>query len=239
MQRRWAVIGWVAPVAFMLMLVTSNVGFSVNSLWLYERLFERNEVPARTGISMEGLRGVGAQIQDYFASDKEPLEVTAVVDGVELSLFDGDEASHMADVKQLFRKTYGVQWASGIFLLIITGVAVLTFRRRSVEVLASWLRRGAIITAASILAIGIASVVAFDQVFLLFHQIGFPQGNFQFSSQTDYLVLVFPNGFWEDITLVIGVMTLVEAAAAFVVSIAMRRAVWRWQRQAPLASSAP
>jgi hypothetical protein len=47
---------------------------------------------------------------------------------------------------------------------------------------------------------------------LLFHYIGFPEGNFTFSTQTDYLVRVFPYGFWADITFVIGAMTLAEAA---------------------------
>ena len=74
MQRTWTVIGWLAPVAFMLLLITSSVCLSANSLWLYERLFERNQVPARTGITIEGLRDVSGQIQDYFGSDTEPMQ---------------------------------------------------------------------------------------------------------------------------------------------------------------------
>ena len=70
---------------------------------------------------------------------------------------------------------------------------------------------------------GIGSLVAFDQLFLLFHYIGFPQGNFLFDTRTSYLVQVFPFGFWRDITLLIGAMTLAEAAALYGVGFLVRR----------------
>ncbi|MCH8848858.1 MAG: hypothetical protein IIC32_07795, partial [Chloroflexi bacterium] len=44
MHRSWAVVGWLAPVALMLLLVTSNVRFAVGSLPVYDALFERHGV---------------------------------------------------------------------------------------------------------------------------------------------------------------------------------------------------
>ena len=89
-----------------------------------------------------------------------------------------------------------------------------------------WFGGGLIIASAFIVIIGVASVVAFRQVFLLFHYIGFPEGNFTFSTQTDYLVRIFPNGFWSDITFVIGAMTLVEAALIWT-AVRVARRIWR------------
>ena len=235
MRRRWPVIGWLAPVALMLLLVTTNVRFSANSLYLYEQLFERNHVSARTGITPEGLRGVGAQIQDYFNSDTEPLQVTAVVDGVERNLFDTDEVAHMSDVKQLFLKTYRVQGASLLFILLMTGAAVARYRRRVYEPIALWLRRGSLIAAVAIVVIGVASLVAFDQVFLLFHYLGFPEGNFLFDTRTDYLVRVFPLRFWEEITFFIGLLTLIEAAILYGIGVAIPRVAERLARRRSLA----
>ena len=230
MRRWWTVVGWLAPVALMLLLVTTNVRLTANSLAVYERLFERHQVPARTGITTEGLRDVGRQIQDYFGSDDEPLKVTAVVNGVERSLFGADEASHMSDVKQLFRKTYRVQAASALFLLIVAAAAVALHRRRSWALLAMWLRRGAVISTVAIVVIGLASLVAFDQVFLLFHYLGFPEGNFTFNTTTDYLVRVFPIGFWADITVLIGIMTILQAALLYAVGAVTPRLVRRRAR---------
>ena len=230
MRRWWTVVGWLAPVALMLLLVTTNVRLTANSLAVYERLFERNQVPTRTGITTEGLRDVGRQIQDYFGSDDEPLRVAAVVNGVERSLFGVDEASHMSDVKQLFRKTYRVQAVSALFLLIVAAAAVALHRRRSWTLLAMWLRRGAVISAVAIVVIGLASLVAFDQVFLLFHYLGFPEGNFTFNTTTDYLVRVFPIGFWADLTVLIGIMTILQAALLYAVGAVTPRLVRRRAR---------
>jgi uncharacterized membrane protein len=67
------------------------------------------------------------------------------------------------------------------------------------------------------------ATVAFNQVFLLFHYIGFPQGNFTFSSRDDYLVRVFPNGFWSDITFVIGLLAVVGAAMVYALGVAIAK----------------
>ena len=227
MHRSWAVVGWLAPVALMLLLVTSNVRFAAGSLSVYDALFERYGVSGRTGITPDGLRSVGRQLQDYFESEAEPLRVRAAVDGVERDLFGADEVSHMADVKQLFRRTFRVQGASALLLALLAGLAVYTFRGAVWGTLAVWARRGALIAAAVIAVLGIGSLVAFDQLFLLFHYIGFPQGNFLFDSRSDYLVRVFPFGFWRDITLLIGAMTLLEAGALYAAGLLLRRAAAR------------
>ena len=222
MHRSWAVVGWLAPVALMLLLVTSNVRFAVGSLPVYDALFERHGVSARTGITPEGLRGVGRQFQEYFTSEAEPLRVRAEVDGVERGLFGADEVSHMADVKQLILLTFSVQRASAMFLLLVTGLAVYAFRRAVWGTLAAWLRRGPLVTTGVIAVLGIAALVAFDPLFTLFHNLAFPQGNFLFPRTAD-LVRAFPFGFWRDMTLLIGAMTLVEAAALYAVGLVLRR----------------
>lgn len=213
MRQRWTIVAWLAPIAIMLVLVTSNVRLAANSLTLYEALFERNNVEQRTGITKEGLRDVGQQVQEYFRSDEEPLIVTAEVAGIPRSLFTPEEAAHMADVKQLFLKTYRVQAASALFLALVALIAVFSLRGRAYAAVGRWLWHGGLLTVGVILTVGLASVVAFDEVFLLFHQLGFPQGNFLFDPRVYFLTRVFPQGFWFDITLFIALLSLAEAAA--------------------------
>lgn len=217
----WRVIGWTAAAAIAVLLITSTVRFAANSLPLYEALFERNGVTARTGISADGLADVGRQVQEYFNSGAEPLRVTAVVDGVERELFNADEVSHMADVKVLFRRTYRVQTAAALLLCVLTAAEVRRRRSRVYLAAAGWLRRGALLTAAIVLVLGALSVIAFDQLFTAFHYLGFPQGNWLFDPRTDYLVRVFPLGFWQDVTLIIGALALLEAAVLWTVGFAV------------------
>jgi len=223
MRGRWAVLGGVVSIAIALLLVTSAVRVSANSLWLYEQLFERNDVPQRTGISMDGLRDIGGQILDYFGSDAEPLDVRTTINGVEVSLLGDDENAHMADVKQLFIKTYMVQTFAGLTAFVILLVTAYRFRRSALVPISAWLKHGALVVAGGILVVGVAATVAFNQVFLLFHYIGFPQGNFTFNSRDDYLVRVFPNGFWSDMTFVIGLLTVVGAAMVYALGVALTK----------------
>ena len=219
----WRIAGWVAPVALGLLLVTTTVRCAAESLPLYEALFERHSVSERTGITPEGLAHVGREVQAYFASSSDdPLAVEVEVHGVPRSLFNENEVSHMADVKALFLRVYRVQWMSAVLFVVLTVAAAWRLRREAYPVIASWLRRGAALTGAVILVLGLLSVVAFRQVFIVFHYIGFPQGNWVFDPRTEYLVQVFPFGFWRDITLLIGVFILLAAAVLWGVGGALR-----------------
>ncbi len=213
---RWRIAGWVATVALGLLMVTTTVRCAAESLPLYEALFERHSVSERTGITPEGLVHVGREVQAYFASGTDaPLSVTVQVYGVPRTLFNENEVSHMADVKALFRRVYRVQAISAVLLTALVLLAAWRLGREALGVAASWLRRGSALTAAVILILGLLSVVAFRQVFIVFHYIGFPQGNWVFDPRTEYLVQVFPFGFWRDITLLIGAFILLEAAVAW------------------------
>ena len=228
MQRSWRGVGFLAPVALLLLLITTNVRLVANSVTVYSALFERHGVAERAGITPEGLRGVARQVQAYFNTPIEPLQATAEVNGAERELFRPAEVSHMADVKQLFGRTYRTQAAAGLFLVLVTLIAAVSQRRAALSTIASWLRRGALLTAGVILVLGIVSVVAFDPLFTAFHYIGFPQGNFLFNTSSDYLVLIFPFGFWRDVTLLIALLVLAESAVLFLAA----RGLTRIERQA-------
>ena len=224
LKEPWRIAGWVAPVALGLLLVTTTVRCTAESLPLYEALFERHSVSERTGITPEGLAHVGREVQAYFASSSDdPLDVTVQVHGVPRTLFNDNEVSHMADVKALFLRVYRVQSISAIVLIALGLLAAWRLRGAAYLVIASWLRRGIVLTGAVILVLGLLSAVAFRQVFIVFHYIGFPQGNWVFDPRTEYLVQVFPFGFWRDITLLIGAFILLGAAALWWLGGALRR----------------
>ncbi len=211
-----------APVAVLLLLISANVLWAAGSLRLYEALFVRHGVSANTGISPEGLRAVGRQVQDYFAGDEEPLQARAAVYGEERDLFTDAEAAHMADVKALFRRVERIQLGAALFLLAALAASAFFERRCAVAEAVRWLMDGAVVTAAFVAAVGLASIVAFDAVFDLFHALGFPQGNYRFDTRSSYLVRIFPFGFWRDVTLLIGVLALAEAGVLYAAGRALR-----------------
>jgi uncharacterized membrane protein len=55
------------------------------------------------------------------------------------------------------------------------------------------------VSVAIVAAIGVAAVLAFDPLFLLFHEVFFPQGNFLFAPDSNLLRL-YPEWYWQGIT---------------------------------------
>ena len=211
----WRVAGVLVPVALAVALITTNVRLATGSITLWDALFERHHVAERTGIAPGDLRNVGREVQEYFDGDAEPFQVVARVQGQERPLFSRQEALHMSDVRGLFHLTWRVQEASILFLALMVGAAFLRYRRRAWSDVGRWARHGAVLAGVFVVAVGLISAVAFGPLFDLFHNIGFRNDLWQLDPNRDFLVMIFPFGFWRDITLLIGVATLVEAAVLF------------------------
>jgi len=69
-----------------------------------------------------------------------------------------------------------------------------------------------------VVLIGLVAVVAFEPLFLLFHYAFFPQGNFLFDPATSNLIRLYPDWYWEGITLRVGASFVALALALAAVS---------------------
>lgn len=142
------------------------------------------------------------------------------------STFTPDEYAHMADVRGVFR---GAEIVAGLAFLVVA-YRVARARRRLVAL--RLIRAGALISVAIVAAIGVAAAVAFDPLFLLFHEVFFPQGNFLFAPDSNLLRL-YPEWYWQGITAGVGAsfiaVALLTAGAAH---IALRRRANTYTRAA-------
>jgi integral membrane protein (TIGR01906 family) len=137
-------------------------------------------------------------------------------------LFTEDEHAHMADVRGVF---------DGAKVLIPAGFFVMAIRlqrarSRSAAAMFRLVRDGAIAAGVAVAVVGIVAVVAFDAAFLLFHQVFFPQGNFLFDPATSNLLRLYPDWYWQGITLRMGLSFIgLAAAVAVAAAVGLRRAL--------------
>ena len=135
--------------------------------------------------------------------------------------YTADEVSHMADVRRVF---------DGAKILIPAGFFVMAIRlqrarAKSAEAMLRLVRDGAIAAGVAVAAVGVVAALAFDQVFLLFHEVFFPQGNFLFDPATSNLLRLYPDWYWQGITIRIGLSFIALAAAvALAAFLGLRRA---------------
>jgi integral membrane protein (TIGR01906 family) len=114
--------------------------------------------------------------------------------------FTEDEVGHMADVRRVI---------DGAKLAVIAGTVVILVRLHRARARGSrelWrlVQRGAIAGAAAVIAIGLIAIFAFEPLFLAFHYVFFPQGNFLFDPAASNLIRLYPDWYWEGMTLRIG-----------------------------------
>ena len=67
------------------------------------------------------------------------------------------------------------------------------------------------------------SLVAFDTLFTLFHQVFFPGGNWSFDPSRQRLVQLYPFAFWQLVAAAYGVLVLVLGAGAWLLGQALAR----------------
>ena len=229
---KWAVLQrvlfFLAVLALPFLFISSSVTWAINDLNLYQRGFNKYRISGRTGIEKEGLVSVGSQIRSYFNSSREPLQVRASVFGNERELFNQQEVLHMRDVKGLVRGVYRVAIATAVYLLLFVTVGLLVLRSRFFAHLARLALWGSGLTVALIALVGIFSLVAFDRLFLIFHQTSFANNYWMLDPKRDYLLMLFPQGFWLDATIFVALLTI---AQAIVVGGAGAGALLLWRRR--------
>ena len=210
---RWAMIlvGTLLVLAIPVFLVTSNVKWMANSVTVWGVLFDRHHVPHRTDTPKTELMDGARHIVLYFNSSAEDLQVVMEVSGRELQVFNLREVRHMADVKTLFSGTFVVFEASGALLGVLIVGGLLVFRRRALFPIAWLLAVGGAVTVGLVLLIGVVAIISFGPLFTTFHVLSFSNDLWQLDPVNSYLVRMFPQGFWQDMTLLIGLASVLEA----------------------------
>jgi integral membrane protein (TIGR01906 family) len=167
---------------------------------------ERFTADARYYNSVETVRYVWGQI--------------SLTDLNNLGVYNAREIKHLVDVQNVAHGAVTFHAISG--LLILLALIVLA-RPPSTRIYAARaLVTGAATTLVVIAAIGIFSVLAFDQFFILFHHIFF-EGNSWLFNYTDSLIQFYPEPFWEAASYG---FALFVAAASLLIGLAG----WLWQR---------
>jgi len=189
------------------LLLTASLGWATNSLWLYEYGFEKYNVSQVTGLAEVELEKAAAGLIGYFNSDEDYISLTLVKDGEPFELFNQREVIHLKDVKGLIWLDYWVLLGTLVYVLAYAGISLFWRKRRYWRRLAWGVVGGGGITLALMLALGLGTLLGFDQLFLQFHLISFTNELWQLDPTRDYLIMLFPQGFWYDATIFCGLAT--------------------------------
>ncbi len=206
---------WLFVLVMPLLLITASIGLAVNSQWLYEYGFEKYNISLATGLAETELEKAASGLISYFNSGEDTISITVIKDGEPFTLFNEREVAHLEDVKGLIRLDYWVLLGSAVYVLAYAVTSLLWPRKRYWHQLAWAVVGGSGTTLGLILFFGLAAVLSFDQFFYQFHLISFANDLWLLDPTRDYLIMLFPQGFWRDATMIIA---LVAAGLALVLA---------------------
>jgi integral membrane protein (TIGR01906 family) len=200
---------WLFIVCLPVMLLAASVSGAVNSLWLYKYSFDKYGVSQTTGLAQSELDRAASGLIDYFNSGDETIRLTVIKDGESLTLFNEREVAHLRDVKGLFRLVYWLLLGTLVYALAYVGLSLFWWRDRW---RLSWgLAGGSCLTLALMLILGLGVLFNFEWLFWQFHIISFANELWLLDPATDYLIMLFPRGFWYDAALFCALATAVGA----------------------------
>ncbi len=200
-----------------LFLVLTNV--RIASTWeaTYHYAFAQYDVPHATGLDRVELDRAAHEIVGYFQT-AEPgalLDIRVKQGSDTVSLYSEREVLHMKDVLGLMRFVFRLQEFTFIYVVMYLAGVYLWSRERSLLHLARlsmWAGAG---TAAILGVAAAAMLVGFDSIFLKFHQLSFANDFWALDPARDRLVQMFPQGFWFDVSIAVGVVTVIEGGLIF------------------------
>jgi len=171
------------------------------------RFVAGDAAPRDARIDLPGLARYHAAWFAYVTGDAQdpPLSFGAEV-------FTRDEYAHMRDVRQVF---VGAR-VLAVIAAAVAGLLLVRAWRRDVRAVLIVARDASVAAGCGVAAVGLAASVAFDPLFLLFHRIVFPQGNFLFAPDSN-LLAVYPDVYWYEVTIRVG-LTFVAAMAVIAVA---------------------
>jgi len=194
------VIYWLFVCCLPALLITSTICWEVNEPRLYVYGFDKYEIDQATGIDRLQLKSIAKQLIDYFDLRVDTAQTMVVRGDEEFSLFNERELIHLQDVRSLIQLDYCVQRGALLLIVICAFVLLFGFRARW-WMLVKGLFWGGLITLVLMVVLALWAFFGFEQFFILFHLISFSNEYWMLDPAKDYLIRLFPEGFFYDAAL--------------------------------------
>lgn len=124
----------------------------------------------------------------------------------------------MQDVKGLFQIVFRVQEVSLVLVLTFVTVVFIWSGEQSLRALARYLAWGAVATILLIAMLGGAVLLDFDRIFVQFHEVSFSNDLWRLNPATDRLIQMFPERFFFDAALFVGLLSIAGALSILLLS---------------------
>lgn len=193
-----AKILWILSIP--VLIISSTVNFYTCFLPLYRYGFEKYNIGKVTHISAEQLDQAAVMMVRYLGGQSDTPQLIVDKNGKAALLYNEKELIHLADVR-VITDIFRILLVVSLITLLMIGI--LLFYRSGTGQLTRGLRYGAIIMLVFTGVLIVWAVLDFDSLFYLFHILSFNNDLWLLDPAHDYLIMMFPQGFFNDATMLI------------------------------------
>jgi integral membrane protein (TIGR01906 family) len=200
-KRLIKVVRWLVVIALPLLLTLSTMRLVIAWDSPSYPAFEYGRIaPDRYGFTDEERLERAEATLEYLRRTEPAEEVIYLLEdlrllGTEDPLYNPAEISHMVDVKIVADNFRRLMWLLAV--VVIGGLAFLLARPQIRRAGYKALWQGGLLTAGILLVMGLLVALAWNFVFVQFHEVLFPPGTWTFALD-DSLIRLFPEQFWFD-----------------------------------------
>lgn len=209
----------IARIVFVLavpaLIISGVVNIFIGSTSLYKYGFNKYNISQVTNISKDQLDEAAAAMSGYLRGQSNTPQISVNIRGEETPLYNSKELTHLADVRGI-TDVFRIVLIASIILLLAVGVVL--YITQSAGTLIKSLGYGAILTLLFTGIVVIWAIIDFDSLFYLFHILSFNNDLWLLDPTRDYLIMMFPQGFFRDAalmligTIILGALLLLVAS---------------------------
>lgn len=206
---------WLGAAAFVIalpvFLILGNILDVASDRAFYASEFEKYRIRDVTRLDDAQLMTVADHFINYLRDPAAKLDIEVTINGARRPLFNQKEISHMVDVQNLFQLAKNARLVAGAILLLVPLLGVGLGGGAFLPRLGTLLVAGGIATVGILGLAGLLSLVDFTEAWTQFHLIAFSNDNWLLDPRTDYLIMLYPEGFWFDAVMNIAMQSVLEA----------------------------
>ncbi len=219
MKILYTCLSWVVALALAIVIILSVVRLVINPLYLVFEYHTPGFPADPYGFTLADRLNYGKYAVDYlvnsagisylgdlrFPSGQQTPPATCAEMTDCTHLYNDRELQHMVDVKNVVTGAMRVLMVSLVLLVVL---ALWAWRGKWLTTYLKGLQWGGLLTLIFIGSIILFVLLAFDYLFVIFHELFFKAGTWTFL-YSDTLIRLFPERFWQDTFLVVGGLSAV------------------------------
>ncbi len=162
----------------------------------YKTQFTKLAVASEMGVSSTDLNTITDVVLDYTQGKRSDMIINVQVSGTVQEVFNAREKTHMVDVRALYLNAVMVRNIAAVVVIAMSALYAFLYRKQTIRILVRGFQQASVLFGVVLAFILIYSLVDFNAFWIFFHQIFFRNDLWQLNPNTDLLILMVPEPFF-------------------------------------------